>query len=287
MSRDKLTVGSVRQYLDKNLSEYYPQRELRAIINIVLRYLSGKEQTYLLLNPDHEISSYNWFKVKKICHDLKNMVPVQYITGETEFYGITLKVTGDTLIPRQETEELVDRIIRDTPKSNPTILDICTGSGCIAISLAVNIPEAIIEASDYSAEILEVASLNAKNNNVNINFIEDSIIEPAKHKYGRYEIIVCNPPYITESEKKDISDNVLNYEPHRALFVPDDNPLLFYIAVLELSRNILEENGLIYFEINEKQPDQIKNLLGKYCFRKIEIIEDINGRPRIAKAIKS
>ncbi|HCC70916.1 MAG TPA: peptide chain release factor N(5)-glutamine methyltransferase [Bacteroidales bacterium] len=286
MIRDKLTISSVRRYLRDNLSAQYPPGELNAVINIILSFISGKDRTFMLINPGHEISSYNWFKVNKICADLKNMMPVQYITGESEFYGIKLQVTRDTLIPRQETEELVDLVIKENIKSSPRILDLGTGTGCIAISLAVNIKGANVTATDYSNKTLRVAALNALKNNADILYIKDDILNPGILKYGQYDVVVCNPPYITESEKSGMAENVLNYEPHKALFVPDGDPLIFYRAVLELNNKILKKGGTLYFEINENKTVDIKKLLVNYQYANIEIVNDINAKARISKSTK-
>ena len=286
MNQEKLTISSVRQYLRHNLSPHYPGRELNAIIAIILGFISGKNRSFILSHPDYEISSYNWFKVNKIYADLKNMVPVQYITGESEFYGIKIEVTEDTLIPRQETEELVDLIIKENKKSPLKILDIGTGTGCIAISLAFNIVGALVSATDISSAALVVATRNAKKNSAVISFINDDIIIPDIRKYGKYDIVVCNPPYITESEKVSMGKNVLDYEPYDALFVPDNDALIYYRSVLELCRTVLHTGGRLYFEINENKAEEMKDLLVNYGYHDTEVINDINGKARITKSIK-
>ncbi len=286
MNREPLTISSVRHYLRDNLSPYYQGRELNAIIRIILMHISSKDRAFILSHPDHEISSYTWFKVNKICDDLKNMVPVQYITGITEFYGIDFKVTEHTLIPRQETEELVGLVIKENRNTSPVILDIGTGSGCIAISLAVNIDGAEISASDRSDEIIAVAAGNANRNSVVINFMVDDILNPCISKYGKYDLVVSNPPYISESEKPNMEKNVLGYEPHQALFVPDDDPLVFYRSVLELCRTVLKKDGYLYFEINETLGKEMMALLINFGYQDIKIINDINGKARITKSRK-
>ncbi|MEA1887452.1 MAG: peptide chain release factor N(5)-glutamine methyltransferase [Bacteroidota bacterium] len=286
MNHDKLTISSVRQYLVNSLSPYYPEGELNAIIIIILSFISGKNRTFVLGHPHYEIPSYNWFKVKKICSDLKNMMPVQYVTGETEFYGIKLLVTKDTLIPRQETEELVKHVIKENNESSLKVLDIGTGTGCIAISLALNMDKAYVSATDNSTEALEIAALNAKRNSVTINFINDDILKPATAKYQKYDLVVCNPPYITESEKTAIAKNVLDYEPHNALFVPDNDALIYYRAALDLCKKVLNSGGCLYFEINENKAREMKDLLVEYGYLNIKVINDINCKARITKSIK-
>lgn len=286
MNREKLTIKTLRHYLRDNLSPYYPEREMNAIIRILLSFISGKDNVFILSHPDHKISSYNWFKVNKICDYLKNMMPVQYITGATEFYGRVFKVAPVTLIPRQETEELVDLVIKENQKISSKILEPGTGTGCIAISLALHIEGAEVTATDISGEIITVAEYNAGKNSAEINFIIDDILDPDFRKYGEYDLAVCNPPYITESEKADMGRNVLDYEPPQALFVPDNDPLLYYRSVLELCKKVLKPGGRLYFEINETKGKEMKNLLNKYGYRDISIINDINGKSRISKGIK-
>jgi release factor glutamine methyltransferase len=286
MNQVKPTAGSVLQYFRNNLNAYYPERELEAIMTIILCYISGKNRSFVLAHPDHEISSFNWFKVKKICADLKNMVPVQYVTGESEFYGIKLEVNENTMIPRQETEELVDLVIKENRKTNLKILDIGTGTGCIAICLALKMQGVDVTATDNSSAALLVATRNAERNDASINFINDDILNPDIHKYSRYDIVVCNPPYITESEKISMNRNVLDYEPHNALFVPDNDALIYYRSVLEICTQALISGGHLYFEINENKAKEMENLLTEYGYLETGIINDINGKARITKSIK-
>ncbi|MGM0666061.1 MAG: peptide chain release factor N(5)-glutamine methyltransferase [Bacteroidota bacterium] len=286
MIREKLTISSLRNYLRDNLATLYPERELIAIIKILTLHISKKDNTFILTHPDHEISSYTWFKVNKICDDLKKMRPLQYICGISEFYGLQFSVNEHILIPRQETEELVDLIIRDNRDKTPVILDIGTGSGCIAISLALNITNPQVSATDNSQAVIKIASGNAKRNGVLINFIADDILNPDTGKYGRYDLVVSNPPYITESEKDHMDRNVLDYEPHEALFVPDDDPLLFYRAIMELCIRVLLKDGYLYFEINETKGRDMRDLMLSYGYRDIELIKDINGKTRIIKGRK-
>lgn len=286
MKREKLTICSLRNYLRDNLSSFYPERELNAIIKILTLHISSKDNTFILTHPDHEISSYTWFKVNKIVDDLKKMKPVQYVCGISEFYGLQFRVNEDTLIPRQETEELVDLIIRDNRQKAPVILDIGTGCGCIAVSLALNIDCSRVSASDKSLPVIKVARDNAKRNAAPVNFIIDDIQNPGRGKYDKYDLVVSNPPYITESEKDHMDRNVLDYEPHQALFVPDDDPLVFYRAILEFCIMALVKNGYLYFEINEAKGREMGNLMLSYDYHDIELIKDINGKTRIIKGRK-
>ena len=286
MIREKLTIASLRNYLRDNLATLYPERELNAIIKILTLHISKKDNTFILTHPDHEISSYTWFKVNKIVDDLKKMRPLQYICGISEFFGLPFLVNEHTLIPRQETEELVDLIIRDNRDKTPVILDIGTGSGCIAISLALNIGNSQVSATDNSQAVIKVAAGNAKRNGVLINFIVDDILNPDTGKYGKYDLVVSNPPYITESEKEHMEKKVLDYEPHKALFVPDDDPLLFYRSVMELCTRVLLKDGYLYLEINETKGRDMRDLMLSYGYRDTELIKDINGKTRIIKGRK-
>ena len=286
MKREKLTLTSLRNYLRDNLSSLYPERELSAIIKILTLHISRKDNTFILTHPDHEISSYSWFKVNKIVDDLKKMKPVQYVCGSSEFYGLRFMVNEDTLIPRQETEELVDLIISENRDKAPVILDIGTGCGCIAVSLALNIERSQVSATDKSQPVLKVARENAKKNAAPVKFIPDDILSPGTSKYGRYDLVVSNPPYITESERDHMDSNVLDYEPHQALFVPDDDPLVFYRAILELCIMALVKDGCLYFEINETKGSEMEDLMLSYDYQNIELIKDINGKTRIIKGRK-
>lgn len=287
MKQEKVSVKAISRYLRDELSAHYPGRELNAIIKILLSYLSGKDHAFILSHPDHEILSVNWLKVKKICDDLKNMVPVQYITGETVFYGMVLRVTGDTLIPRQETEELVDLVIRENRLREPSILDIGTGTGCIAISLARKIRKARVTATDISREILALAQSNAERNSASVSLVLDDVLDPDISKYGSYDLVVCNPPYVTESEKAYMAANVIDHEPHHALFVPDDDALRYYRAVLDLCRQVLKTGGWLYFEINETKGRELKEMMTGYGYRDVLVIRDINTKERICKGRKS
>lgn len=224
--------------------------------------------------------------------DLKNEKPIQYILGETEFYGLPFKVNKNTLIPRPETEELVSLVItyhsERSEESQISILDIGTGSGCIAISLAKNIKNAQVYAMDVTTEAIEKAKENALLNEVDVTFIECDILsfrltELVSASY-KFDTIVSNPPYIRNLEKAEIQNNVLNNEPHLALFVDDDNPLIFYRAITEFAVEKLKENGQLFFEINEYLGQETKALVESFGFKNVEIIKDMFGKDRMLKA---
>ena len=216
---------------------------------------------------------------------LKTHEPIQYILGETQFYGLPFIVTPATLIPRPETEELVDWVVSEFLHHNSELklLDVGTGTGCIAISLAKNIPNATVSALDISKEALQVASQNAKINKVKVNFMESDIVK-VKTLPQKYDVIVSNPPYVRNSEKKKMQKNVLDFEPSSALFVGDDNPLVFYSKITELASKYLNPNGLLFFEINEYLSKELIQLLEKEFFINIELKKDVFGKDRMIKA---
>lgn len=216
--------------------------------------------------------------------DLLKNKPIQYIIGETEFCDLKFKVNENVLIPRPETSELVHLIVnsqRSTANSQQSILDIGTGSGCIAISLAKMISGSEVYALDISEKALEVAKENAVNNNVEVTFIHDDILSLKNKIDTKFDIIVSNPPYVRELEKAEMRDNVLNWEPHNALFVSDNNPLIFYRIILEFAKSHLKENGEIWFEINEFLGKEMTELCNEMGFSQVEVFNDFRGKERV------
>ncbi|AXT54779.1 peptide chain release factor N(5)-glutamine methyltransferase [Aquimarina sp. AD1] len=218
---------------------------------------------------------------------LFNQDPIQYIIGDTEFYGLLFKVNKNVLIPRPETEELVDWIIKNQEgeKRNRKlkIIDIGTGSGCIAISLAKNIPNSEVYAIDVSEKALEIARLNAADNDVEVNFIKANALE-LDSLDGDYDVIVSNPPYVRELEKKEIQPNVLDNEPHLALFVSDENPLIFYKKITELAKSSLALGGLLYFEINQYLGKETKVMIQEQGYQAVNLRKDLYGNDRMIQA---
>ena len=207
--------------------------------------------------------------------------------GETCFYNLTIKTNSHTLIPRPETEELVDHIIKENKGFRGSIIDAGTGTGCIAIALAVNLPEAQVYGFDISEEALKTAEENTALNKAKVDFFKSDILDPDLSLFIKTDIIVSNPPYVTESEKKFMDRNVLDFEPHSALFVPDKDPLVFYRALIKLSKIILNPGGKLYFEINENMGSRLLKLLYSNGYGNTEIIKDLNGKDRIIKGIKN
>ncbi|MCB0451840.1 MAG: peptide chain release factor N(5)-glutamine methyltransferase [Aequorivita sp.] len=266
------------------LSGLYPSEEIQSFFNILSEKYLNLSRIEIALNPERVISEEVSEKYQKALLRLKNYEPVQYIIGETEFYGLPFKVNKHTLIPRPETEELVEWII-DTSEfriQDFGLLDIGTGSGCIAISLAKNLPDSKISALDISDGALKIARKNAEMNKVEVDFFQTDILN-TKTLPKKYDVIVSNPPYVRELEKKQMRQNVLNYEPDSALYVKNDDPLLFYRVISQLAKKHLQPNGKLFFEINEYLADELTELLKSEDFKNIEVKKDIFGKNRMIK----
>ena len=260
------TIKDIRSFLSQEINDIFPPEEIWAMSNIITRDVLGISDIERLRDHDKLLSEKEIVTIQNIASELKTGKPIQYILGEAPFYGLTFKVTPDTLIPRQETEELVRHIITENASLEGDILDIGTGTGCIAIALSVNMQKANLFASDFSREALEVAQINAQKNNAKVNFIYDDILNTSID--GSFDIIVSNPPYVLESEKRMMSINVVNFEPPTALYVPDDKPLLFYEKIAEFASEHLKEKGKLYFEINEAFGPQVAEMMRSKGFQK-------------------
>lgn len=273
-----------KQHFFLELSTMYPETEIQSFFHLLTKFKLKLSRIEVALQPEYIINDSDLVYLQHALAQLKKHVPVQYIIGETEFYGIFFKVNNHVLIPRPETEELVNWIVNDY--KNETILkilDFGTGSGCIAISLAKFFPKATIYAVDVSSEALQVAKTNAKNNNVNIEFVEADILD-IEILEEKYDIIVSNPPYIRELEKTLMHQNVIDNEPHLALFVKDENPLIFYDKIADLAIHNLTKNGSLYFEINQYLGDKMKDLLTSKGFNNCIIKKDFYDVDRMVKA---
>ena len=261
----------------------YPNEEILSIFKILCEEYLNMSPTKLLLAGDELVNIKQVDMFSKAIIKLLNEEPIQYVLQRTSFYGLEFICTPSALIPRPETEELVDWIVK-SEKNEITILDIGTGTGCISISLA-NHNFFVVDALDVSISALDLAKQNAKKNNVDINFIEADILDYRSNK--QYDLIVSNPPYIRNFEKKKMQNNVLNFEPSLALFVEDDDPLVFYTSILEFANSNLSEKGSVYFEINENFSEEMKSLLYSYGFIEIELKKDSFGKNRFVRGLKS
>jgi release factor glutamine methyltransferase len=272
-----------KKFISDQLSPIYPKEEIAGLTKLIFEKVLKLSGIQLHLQKDDVISAANLAEIKDIVNQLAQFKPIQYILGESHFYGLTFKVTESVLIPRSETEELVDWIIQDYTELAPKILDIGTGSGCIPISLLLHIPKASAEAWDISEKALVVANENAINNKTEVNFRHIDLFK-ASEEPSKYDVIVSNPPYVTEPEKELMHQNVLDYEPHNALFVPDQDPLLFYAKIAELALIDLKPDGHLYFEINEQFGQETLALLSSKGYINLVLKKDLNGKDRMIKA---
>ena len=292
-------MKKLTHYIQEELNGLYTISEISALTRIIIEEIYGSPAYNINTDKINNLSLSKLRKTEDIVARLKNNEPLQYILGKTEFYSLPFLVTPEVLIPRPETEELVEWILSDSLPEKPYILDIGTGSGCIAVSLAKKTPDATVDAWDNSEKAISVASQNAILNNVKVNFFNQDVLKVIQDVFKvnqdllkeasstiSYDIIVSNPPYICESEKKDIEKNVLHFEPHNALFVSDENPLIFYKRIAEISFAILKNGGKLYFEINRSHGQEIIELLKSKGFSDIELRKDISGNYRMIKAVK-
>ncbi len=272
-----------KQFQDR-LNEEYPIEEVNSFFHLLTEAFLGLTRLDLALDPSRELPAAQKVKFEDAMKRLTLHEPIQYIIGETEFFGFPFKVDPNVLIPRPETEELVEWILEDVRSSGKekiSILDIGTGSGCIGISLAKNLPGASVTALDVSEEALKVATANAQLNNVRVNFLKVDILT-AMNLPGKFDVIVSNPPYVRELEKPEMHRNVLENEPHLALYVKDEDPLIFYKKITKLAKTGLLSGGSLYFEINQYLSSEMKELLQNEGF-KMQLKKDIFGNFRMLK----
>lgn len=282
-----MTLKELKTHYLNSLSKLYPKTEINTFFFYLIEEYLDLQRIDFSLQPNKIIENTDFLKFEKALNRLKKEEPIQYILGKTEFYGYPFLVTKDTLIPRPETEELVEWILQELEfqkKKKTLILDIGTGSGCIAISLAKKNKNLSVSAIDFSKEAIEIAKQNAKLNEVNIYLIEKDILL-TKELDTAFDVIVSNPPYVRELEKVEIKNNVLQNEPHSALFVSDSNPLIFYSKIADLAKNHLTKNGLLFFEINQYLGQETEVMLSKKGFKNIELRKDLFGNDRMIKAI--
>ncbi|WP_369047788.1 peptide chain release factor N(5)-glutamine methyltransferase [Tenacibaculum sp. UWU-22] len=288
-----MKIKEYRIYFTKELEKIYPKTEIDSFFFQLIEEILNLEIVTFFSNPDFIISSNQLLQFNTILERLKKEEPLQYILGKTEFYGLPFIVTPHTLIPRPETEELVEWVLNNVntikekkkEKQQISILDIGTGTGCIAISLKKQLTNANITAIDISKEALKVAEQNAILNGVEIAFVQQDILQ-TKQLADQFDIIVSNPPYVRELEKIEIKNNVLQNEPHSALFVSDDNALIFYDKIADLAKKQLTKNGLLFFEINQYLGKETLDLLTKKGFANIKLRKDLLGNERMIKAQK-
>jgi release factor glutamine methyltransferase len=286
MAPNLQTIKDIRFYLKNELSEIYTEPEIRVLTDLLIKTATGITKLHQLYDNNHPVGNKEAAKIINLASQLKSGKPVQYIIGETTFYNCTIKVNSSTLIPRPETEELVDLIIRKNKDYSGSIIDFGTGSGCIAIALAVNLRKANVTGTDISGEAIKIARENCILNKVNVNFIIDDLFNSHTENLTNAGMIVSNPPYILNSEKRLMSENVLGFEPHTALFVNDSEPLVYYDAIMKLAEKLLLPGGRIYFEINEAMGPAMFRLFESFGYSDIKITSDINDKQRIIEGRK-
>jgi len=283
-----MTFREAERIFIDSLISLHDKQEAISLAWLSISHTFKLDRTTYLNLKDTEIPVDRHESLFQILEELNTGKPLQYVIGETEFYGLNFKVNPSVLIPRPETEELVDWILSELRISKRAlkgirIIDIGTGSGCIPIAIKKNIPEALLYAVDISYEALFISRKNAVLNQTSIHFIQDDILKPARTSLDdeKFQIIVSNPPYVMETEKQQMLSNVLDYEPHLALFVPNNDPLIFYMAIADFAIKHLDANGFLYLEINENLGNETITLLKEKGFKNIELRQDLRGKDRM------
>jgi release factor glutamine methyltransferase len=281
-----MILKSLKTYFSTTLLDYYPDTEIDSFFSMLSLHILKMKRIDISQSLFSVVSGKKYDKFQVAIERLKRYEPIQYVIGDTEFYGLEFKVNPSVLIPRPETEELVAWIIDEHKKKQQiSILDIGTGSGCIAVALAKHLVNSTVYALDVSLEALSLAKENTLTNDVNVEFIEADIFD---WNFGdlQFDVIVSNPPYVRELEKEAMSANVLDHEPHLALFVKDDDALLFYRTISKVANKILKPNGQLYFEINESLGKDINDLLSNSGYSDVQLKKDHFQKDRMIKAIK-
>lgn len=279
-----MTVNDYKKQFQTQLPAFYDEMEQLNIFYLVMEFVIGYSKVDCVLNGNEKISNEKQSEINEIVFRLQNSEPIQYITGKGYFFGYQFKVTPNTLIPRPETEELVDWVLAEMkkqPNKNWRVLDIGTGTGCIPITIKKEFSNAVVSAIDVSTEALKIAQENAENLNTEITFIEKDILKATT--LDTYDIIISNPPYVRNLEKAEINDNVLQHEPHLALFVADNDPLIFYKKITQLAHKSLAVNGMLFFEINQYLGIEMHEMVSNY-FESIELKKDFMENDRMMKA---
>ena len=283
-----MLLSEFRIYFRKILSEFYSNREIDTFFKILIDFYFDWKSTFIGLNPNYVLDSNQLQKLKFALAELELGKPIQYVTNQAFFLNNDFYVNDCVLIPRPETEELVKWVLDDINEykiTSPHLMDIGTGSGCIAISLAKANREIKLTAIDLSKEALIIAKKNAFKHKVKIDFVQEDI-QSLSHLNRTFDIIVSNPPYIHPDEKKDILPNVLNHEPHMAIFTPNNDPIYFYRLIINFASKVLKSLGGLYFEINPKFLELLKSNFSSRNFSEVEVRNDIFGKPRMLKVIK-
>ncbi len=278
-------MQKTKRHFTEALAVTFPQREAEQLMRILLEDLFGIDLKRQLMEPELRIDEWQYHQLEEAVKHLLLGEPVQYVTGMARFGDLLIKVSPAVLIPRPETDEMVQKICASLPKEkNIRIWDIGTGSGCIAIALAQHFPNAEVIAFDVSEEALKIAKENAESNGVKVTFVQDDVLNPQSEFFSQpVDLVVSNPPYVCDSERAAMEKNVLDWEPENALFVPDNDPLLFYRQILRLAKNQLNPDGQVWFEINEAKGVEMLHLCHGMGFAEAEILTDFADNPRFLR----
>ena len=276
-------MNRITTYIRQSLQDIYPPEEVRALTMLICCDMLGVDALDIYMGKDIILSACKQRELENIIFRLQKNEPIQYIRGYAEFGGRNFRVAPSVLIPRPETAELVSLIVKENPDAR-CLLDIGTGSGCIAISLSKSLPGARVDAWDISEEALTIARKNNEELDAQVTFCRQDVFSADGMQSGSYDIIVSNPPYVTETEKREMEANVLDWEPELALFVPDEDPLRFYRRIAELGRELLRPDGKLYFEINQAYGQDMIRMIEMNQYRDVRVIKDIFGKDRILTA---
>ena len=278
-------MQQIIQHIRLELGDQYSYPEANTLARIILQEICGVTFADLVSGKISNLSDLQHHKLQRILSRLKDGEPFQYVLGKTEFYGLDFLVGPEVLIPRPETEELVEWVIADNKDMPSEILDIGTGSGCIAIALAVHIPLARVSAWEISAEALEIAEENARRNEASVDFSQCDVLKHVAEE-ERFDLIVSNPPYIIQSEKESMDSVVVDFEPDVALFVPDHDPLLFYHRIASLAAVELKKGGRLFFEVHSARGKEVCEMLREKGFSEVTLRKDLSGNERMVRAKK-
>ncbi len=285
--REKVTVSELVEMFRDRLRKIYPPREVEAMLVRTFEHHLQYGKADLILNADKRLHWLYRVAFESVIMALEAHEPIQYILGRTEFYGLSFYADDRALIPRPETEELVRWVIDDVGSRELKILDIGTGSGCIAVALKKHLPRAEVHALDSSSAALDLAAENVRYNKVSVHLFLHDILAQDSLNFMNFDVMVSNPPYIAEGDMSGMDSNVVDHEPHVALFVPDDDPLLFYRRIVDLADGHLNRGGQLFFEVDERHGLEVVSLLEDRGFKQVELRQDLNGKGRMVRGVRS
>lgn len=281
------SLNAVKQYFNERLNAIFSERELKLMFQLSAEKRLNLSPSDLFLVTDIRLSESDLLFFRAIVKRLLAGEPFQYIHGDTEFYGLLLKTDARALIPRPETEELVDWILQDKSPNWESVVDVCTGSGCMALALKSKLPNTKVVAIDISDDALSLSKDNAQFTNLTVEFRKaDALSDALLAEENSVDVIVSNPPYVMDKEKEQMKAPVLDFEPHLALFVANQTPFVFYDAIAKQAQRLLKVGGWLYFEINEQFGQEMIDLLKKYGFKSVELKEDLQGKSRMIRGQK-